>query len=376
MEPSIFYGKRGKNCMKKILALILTVGMLAGLLAGCGGSQTAAPAAPAAPAASGSSTTSSGGSSSTSAAPSDYHLELKLSHVFGPTEQLAISVQEAADNIREKTNGAIDIQCYPNSQLPVYKDGLEQVASGANFISVEDPSYIGDYVPDFKALVGPMMCSSIQEYEYLLETDLVKGMIKKLEDDNIKVLALDYFSGFRFMKTNKVIRTPEDLKGMKIRVPKSDLFVNTLNAMGANAVPMGWDETLSAVSQGVVDGLEGTMSDFRYDGSGEVASVGSLTNHLIGVCGVYIGLNVWNSIPAEYQKVIQEEFTASGKRMVETIENSYAEDMAYLEANGHTFNEVDVDSFAPGFKAVYDAIEGTTPGIYDTLKAEIAKMPK
>ncbi len=345
--------------MKRMLALILTLGMVIGLLAGCGNKQAAT-----APATSGGET------------PKDYHLELKLSHVFGPTEQLAISVQEAADNIRTKTNGAIDIQCYPNSQLPVYKDGLEQCASGANFISVEDPSYIGDYVPDFKALVGPMMCSSIEEYEYLLETDLVKGMIKKLENDNIKVLALDYFSGFRFMKTNKVIKTPDDLKGMKIRVPKSDLFVNTLNAMGANAVPMGWDETLSAVSQGVVDGLEGTMSDFRYDGSGEVASVGSLTNHLIGVCGVYIGLNVWNSIPAEYQKIIQEEFTASGKRMVETIENSYAEDMAYLEANGHTFNEVDVDSFAPGFKAVYDAIEGTTPGIYDTLKAEIAKMPK
>lgn len=354
--------------MKKILALSLAAAMALSLVA-CGGSSapasSAAPAAPAAPAA-----------SSEAAPANDYHLELKLSHVFGPTEQLAVSVQEAADNIREKTNGAIDIQCYPNSQLPTYKDGLEQVASGAKFISVEDPSYIGDYVPNFKALVGPMMCSSIQEYEYLLETDLVKGWIKQLEDDNIKVLALDYFSGFRFMKTNKVINTPDDLKGMKIRVPKSDLFVNTLNAMGANAVPMGWDETLQACSSGVVDGLEGTMSDFRYDGSGDVASVGSLTNHLIGVCGVYIGLDVWNDIPAEYQAIIQEEFTASGKRMVETIENSYADDMKYLEENGHTFNEVDIDSFAAGFGPVYDAIEGTDPGIYDTLKAEIAKMPK
>lgn len=351
--------------MKKILALSLAAAMALSLVA-CGGSSApASSAAPAAPAA-----------SSEAAPANDYHLELKLSHVFGPTEQLAVSVQEAADNIREKTNGAIDIQCYPNSQLPTYKDGLEQVASGAKFISVEDPSYIGDYVPNFKALVGPMMCSSIEEYEYLLETDLVKGWIKQLEDDNIKVLALDYFSGFRFMKTNKVINTPEDLKGMKIRVPKSDLFVNTLNAMGANAVPMGWDETLQACSSGVVDGLEGTMSDFRYDGSGDVASVGSLTNHLIGVCGVYIGLDVWNDIPAEYQEIIQEEFTASGKRMVETIENSYADDMKYLEENGHTFNEVDIDSFAAGFGPVYDAIEGTDPGIYDTLKAEIAKMPK
>lgn len=345
--------------MKKIIAMLLALVMVFALCA-CGGKTEAPAAAPA-----------EGGEAS------DYHLEMKLSHVFGPTEQTAVSVQEAADNIREKTNGAIDIQCYPNSQLPTYKDGLEQVASGAKFISVEDPSYIGDYVPDFKALVGPMMCSSIQEYEYLVGTDLVQGWIKQLEEDNIKVMALNYFSGFRFMKTNKEIYTPEDLKGMKIRVPKSDLFVNTLNAMGANAIAMGWDETLSACSSGVIDGLEGTMSDFRYDGSGEVAKVGSLTNHLIGVCGVYFPLNVWNEIPAEYQEIIEAEFIAAGDRMVQTIEASYEEDKKYCEEEmGITFNEVDMDSFAGNFGPVYDAIEGTTPGIYDTLKAELANMPK
>ena len=239
--------------MKKVLALVLTVAMIAAMFA-------FAPTASA----------------------DDYKLTMRLSHVFGPTEQLAISIQEAADNIREKTGGAIDIQVFHSSQLPTYKDGLEQVASGANFISVEDPSYIADYVPDFNVLVGPMMTSSSDEYEYLINTDTVKEMVKKLEADNIKVLALDFFSGYRFMKTNKVITTPDDLKGMKIRVPKSQLFVDTLNAMGANAIPLGWDETLSAVTQGVVDGLEGTMDDFLNDGSGEVASVGSLTNHFIG----------------------------------------------------------------------------------------------
>lgn len=348
--------------MKKTIAFLLALVMVLALCA-CG-SQPAAPsdpsADPAAPA----------------AAPDDYHLEIKLSHVFGPQELLAVYVQEAADNIRERTNGAIDIQCYPNSQLPTYKDGLEQVASGANFISVEDPSYIGDYVPNFNALVGPMMTSTLAEYDYLLSSDLVQGWIKELEDYNIKVLNLDYFFGYRFMKTNKEIYTPDDLKGMKIRTPKSEMYVNTLNAMGANAVPMGWDETLSAVSQGVVDGLEGTMSDFRYDGSGDVATVGSLTNHLIGVCGIYIGLDVWNAIPAEYQAIIQEEFDASAKRMCNQVESEYEADKEYLESTGHRFNEVDIESFAANFGEVYANMKGTTPGIYDTLKAMLAEMPK
>ena len=307
-------------------------------------------------------------------ASADYKLTMRLSHVFGPTEQLAISIQEAADNIREKTGGAIDIQVFHSSQLPTYKDGLEQVASGANFISVEDPSYIADYVPDFNVLVGPMMTSSSDEYEYLINTDTVKEMVKKLEADNIKVLALDYFSGYRFMKTNKEIYTPDDLKGMKIRVPKSQLFVDTLNAMGANAVPIGWDETLSAVTQGVVDGLEGTMDDFLNDGSGEVASVGSLTNHFIGTCGVYFPLNVWETIPEEYQTIIQEEFTASAQRMIEKINSSYEETKAKLEATGHTFNEVDTEAFAAAVAPVYENMKGVTPGLYDEFRAAIAEF--
>ncbi|MBQ6324774.1 MAG: C4-dicarboxylate TRAP transporter substrate-binding protein [Clostridia bacterium] len=308
----------------------------------------------------------------------DYKLEMRLSHVFSPGEALADYIQEAADSIREKTNGAIDIKVFPASQLDVYKDGVMHVVNGDKFISVEDPSYIGDYVPDFNVLAGPMMTSNIKEYQYLLQTDTVKDMVKKLEDNNIKVLALDYFFGYRFMKTNKEIYTPDDLKGMKIRVPMSQMYADTLNAMGANAVPMGWAETLNAVSSGVVDGLEGSMDDFLNDGSGEVASVGSLTNHLIGTCGVYFPLNVWNEIPEEYQTIIQDEFSASAQHMVDKIESSYEETKAKLEETGHTFNEVDHDAFAAAVAPLYEKMveNGATPGLYEKFREELANMPK
>ena len=88
---------------------------------------------------------------------SDKKIVLKLSHVFSPDEQLYKSMELVAGRIKEKTQGRVEIQCYGQNQLACYKDGLEQVANGANFISVEDPSYLGDYVPDFKPLVNPMM---------------------------------------------------------------------------------------------------------------------------------------------------------------------------------------------------------------------------
>lgn len=218
----------------------------------------------------------------------DYKLVLRMSHVFAPNEQLTKSLEIVIKNIADRTDGAIEIQHYPQSQLAVYKDGVEQVARGADFISVEDPSYLGDYVADFNALVGPMLYKSFDEYEYMIQTDLVKGMLKELEDKHrIKVLALDYIFGFRNMKTNKVITTPADLKGMKIRTPGSQLFIDTINAMGATATPIGFAETLSAVQQGVVDGLEGTMDAYGSNGSAEVAKNMALTQHFLGTCGVH-----------------------------------------------------------------------------------------
>jgi TRAP-type C4-dicarboxylate transport system substrate-binding protein len=304
-------------------------------------------------------------------------LVLRMSHVFAPNEQLTKSLQIVADNIRARTNGAIDIQHYPQSQLAVYKEGVEQVARGADFISVEDPSYIGDYVPNFNALVGPMLYNTFEEYQYLIQTDLVKGWVKELEEKSrIKVLALDFIFGFRNLKTNKVIVTPADLRGLKIRVPNSKLFIDTLNAMGAVSTPIGFAETLSAVQQGVVDGLEGTMDAYGTNGSAEVAKNMAMTQHFLGTCGAYINVDLFNSLPLKYQIIIQEEFTKGAAHMNSEITNNYESTKARLESEGHKFNEVDVDAFAKTVEKVYTEMQGVTPGIYGILKAELAKMPK
>jgi len=311
----------------------------------------------------------------------EHPLVLKMSHVFAPNEQLTKSLAIVCDNIKARSKGAIEIQQYPQSQLPVYKDGVEQVAQGAKFISVEDPSYIGDYVGNFNALAGPMLVNSFDEYRWLTKSDLVKGMKKELEDKHrIKVLSLDYIFGFRSMMTNKVIKKPEDLKGMKIRTPGSKLYVETLNYMGATAVPMGFSETISAVQQGVVDGLEGTVDAYASNGSAEVAKNMAFTNHLLGVCGVYINADLFNSIPKEYQTIIVEEFNKGADQMVSEVSNNYEATKKKLESTmGIKFNEVDHEAFAARVAPVYenkDIMKGADPDILKRIRAEIAKMPK
>ena len=305
----------------------------------------------------------------------DYKLVLKLSHVFSPAEQLTKSMDAVAASILDKTDGAIEIQTFPQAQLPAYKEGVEQVVRGADFISVEDPSFIGDYVPDFKALYAPMLYRSFDEYVNLTQKEIVQKMMAQAEEQGIKILALDYIYGFRNLITSKVITKPDDLKGMKIRTPGSKSYIDTLTAMGANATPLPWGETLSAVQQGVVDGLEG--SEFTNLGTkvyeGPTKNVAT-TRHILGTCGVYISTKVWDSIPEKYRVIIQEEFTKGANNMVNLLKSQHGDVVKELESYGDEFNEVDGNAFRTALAPLYKEQEGMTSGIFQSIFDELDSM--
>ena len=308
----------------------------------------------------------------------DFSITLKLSHVFAPTEQLTVEMEMVADRIRERTNGAVNIETYGSSQLAVYKDNLQQVVEGANWIACEDPSYLADYNIDFEALIAPMLYTNLQQYSYVCQSDLVKAMCQDIEDNyGIHVLALDFNVGLRCMQTNKVIVTPDDMKGMKIRVPNSSMYVNCLSAMGATPTAMAFGETISAVQQGVVDGLEGNMNAYSTNGSADVAKQMSFTNHLIGTCGAYINIDVWNSIPEEYRNIIQEEFSYGAAELTQFTDDNFASTMKMLEEEqGCHFNDVDVEAFRAVMAPEYERMvreDGVTEGFIDQLQALVAE---
>lgn len=305
-----------------------------------------------------------------------FSITLRLSHVFNVNEELAKSIELVAERIHTKTNGAVRVLTYPGAQIAAYKDGVEMVARGAYFISVEDPSYIGDYVPEFTALVGPMLYNNYDEYMEIIKTPLVQGWLNKLEGKGIKVLSLQYIFGFRNLITDKVITTPEDLEGMKLRSPGSNLFIQTINAMGANATPLPWGETFSALQQGVVDGLEG--SEFTNLGA-KVYETGkknvAFTNHFLGTCGVYISTEVWAKIPEKYQFIIAHEFEYEAEQMINRLKSQHAQVIKDLEAKGVMFNDIDRPAFEARTIDLYDGkLSGVTVEMYEQIQAELKEI--
>ena len=301
-------------------------------------------------------------------------LDINMSLVFSPNELLTKELVKVTDSIRERTDGGVNIKVFPSGQLPVYKDNMEQVVNGANWIAVEDLTYMGDYVPDFAALAGPMLYNNYDEYVAMMHTDMVNDLKNQAEEKGIKILNADYMFGFRNMITNKEIVNAEDMRGMRIRVPQSQMFISTLQAMGAAPAALAFPETYAGVQQGVVDGLEGSILTMYSTKVYEVARNMSLTHHFLGSVGIYISPDLWAKMTPEQQEIVNEEFekgAASNNTNLVTLEKEYTEK---LKAEGVIFNEVNSAQFNKMTAKVYSQFPSWSSDIHDRIMAELEKI--
>jgi TRAP-type C4-dicarboxylate transport system substrate-binding protein len=298
-------------------------------------------------------------------------IDINMSLVFTHNELLTQELIKVSDKIRERSDGSVNIKVFPGGQLPVYKDNLEQVVNGANWIAVEDLSYLGDYVPDFAALAGPMLYNSYDEYLAMMDTKLVADLTAQVEKKGIKVLNADYMFGFRHMITNKEIVNSADMKGMRIRVPGSQLFISTLASMGAAPASLPFPETYAGVQQGVVDGLEGSILTMYSTKMYEVAKNMSLTKHFLGTVGIYISPVVWDKFTPEQQQIINEELAAGAISNTTELVKLDVEYTQKLEELGVKFNEVDSAEFSKLTADVYNQFPAWSSDIRSQIGAEL-----
>lgn len=320
--------------MKKVLSILLVLAITLSLVA-CGGGSPKAPA-------------NGGEVKAPENSGNGGKVEkrvIKVSTKFVDDEQTAISLKKVVEAINERSNGSLELQLFTGGILPIGKDGMEQVVQGSDWILVDGVNFLGDYIPDYNAVTGPFLYQTFDEYFAMMQTPLVQDLNKQAEEMGIKVLSLDWVFGFRSMMTKKPIRTPEDMRGLNIRVPTSQLYTYTIEAMGGNPVSMPYPDTYAALQQGVIDGVEGSIMTYYGTKQYENVKEYSLTNHLLGVSAVVISTKVWDGLTEEQRTIISEEFQKGMEdNLAETIklEKEYEE---LLKKEGVSFHEVDADAF-------------------------------
>ena len=343
--------------MKKFLAILLVLAMTLSFAA-CGGkTDTPAPGP--------------GDTGSTDAPAKVEKRVIKVSTKFVDDEQTAISLKKVVEAINKRSNGSLELQVFTGGILPIGKDGMEQVVAGSDWILVDGVNFLGDYVPDYKAVTGPFLYKTFDEYLAMMQTDLVQNLNKEAEEHGIKVLSLDWLFGFRSMMTDVPIKTPDDMNGLNIRVPTSQLYTYTIEAMGGNPVSMPYPDTYAAIQQGVINGVEGSIMTYYGTGQYENVKEYSLTTHPLGVSAVTIGTKLWDQLTEEQRTIIQEEFNnGADDNLAETIklESEYE---VLLKEEGVNFHEVDSEAFLKAAEPVFSKFDKWTPGIYDEIIKEL-----
>jgi len=346
----------------KVLALLVSMLMIiSAVLTGCG-SKPAQQSTPA--------------ESKPAASQAEQKVEkkvIKISHVLPTNEPIHEELVRMAERINKRSNGSLEVQVYPNSELGNNKDNLEQAVRGANILTIADPGYVADYVPDYAVMNGPFLYDDYNGIQKLAASDWHQDMVRQSAEKGIKVLAMDWYFGARHLISGKAVTKPEDVKGMKVRVPPNKIWIETIKAMGGNPTTLQWAEVYSGLSQGVVDAAEAPLSTLYGSKLHEAKKHVSLTGHFKAIVGLQMSQKYFDSLSPEQQQIIIEEVKASGIAASEAVAKSEEEWRKKMEAEGAIFNEVDNEAFKKACEVVYQQFPEWTPGLYDKIKAILAE---
>ena len=287
---------------------------------------------------------------------------LKFNHVLAPTDPFHAGFTKWAKAVNEKTKGGMDVQVFHSAQLGVEEDIIEQLRQGANVGQNTDSARLGNYVPEIAIMNGPYFVDNYQDVFKLGALPSIKAWKAKLENNyGIKILSFNWVQGFRHMITNKPIRKPEDLKGLRIRTPGAPIWQESIRSIGATPVAMAFGEIYPAMQQKVIDGLDNVYNATYAGRLYEVAKYVSETKHILLINFEIVGAKFFNGLPADYQKILVEENEKAAIETSKLVMDKYsAESKQKLIDKGMTIiTDLDMNAFKKAGEKAYEVLKIT-----------------
>lgn len=285
-------------------------------------------------------------------------LVIKAAHTTSTDYPYHIGFEAMAKELKEKSNGAIEMQVFPNGQLGGNeREVVEALQLGNVTMTVVNGAVISNFTPKADVFNLPFIFRDLQHLYKAVDGEPGQIIAKELEAKNLKVLAW-YVNPDRHMFSSKPITKLADMKGMKIRVTQSPVSIKTFNALGALATPMAYGELYSGLQQGVVDGAENDWFGIRGMKFYEVSKHISLTGHFMVACPVMVNLKWFNSLPADQQNAIQNAANAGrdAMRQYMDIELKKVEDDV-VKKGGVIHKVEDIEAFRQAVQPVYKEFE-------------------
>lgn len=286
---------------------------------------------------------------------------LKFNHVLSPLDPYHDGFLKWAKAVEERTRGGLKIEVYHSAQLGVEEDILEQIRKGANIGQNTDSARMAMYVPDIGVMNCPYFVDSVEEVAKLKKMPTVHNWLKTLEEKyGFKVLSFVWVQGFRHFMTNKPIKSPEDLKGLRIRTPGTPVWQESIRALGATPVALAFGDIYPALQQKAVDGVELVYNNIPGMRLYEVLKYVNETSHILLINFEVVSAKWFKSLPVTYQKILEEECDKAGIETTKVVFAKEEEVKKMIQEKGMIIvpkKDIDIQAFKKAGEKAYEVLK-------------------
>lgn len=281
-----------------------------------------------------------------------------------------VAVEKMGEILKDSTDGSLCVEVFHSAQLGQEKDTIEQTQFGVIDLNRVSLGPFNNIIPETQVPSLPYIFRSVEHMHKVMDGPVGQQILDAFAAHDLIGLAF-YDGGSRsFYNSEKPIQSMEDLAGMKFRVMQSDLFVDMVSALGANATPMPYGEVYSSIQTGVIDGAENNWPSYESSGHFEVAKYYTLDQHLIVPEVLVMSKKTWDSLSADQQEAVRAAARASVPVMRDLwAEREKASEAKIVAAGVEVITDIDKTPFIEAMVPVYQKYVTT-----DTLKDLVTRI--
>lgn len=279
---------------------------------------------------------------------------LRFGHLANEQNIWHQAAERFKELVEENSDGRIEVLLYPNEQLGNEMDVINSIQLGTADMTITGES-LQNWAPKAAMMAVPYAFRDAEHLHQAVESEIGEQIEAQITE-RANLVPLAWFErGPRELTSNRPIRHPDDLDGIRLRVPNVPLFVSTWEALGARPTPMAFSEVFTALQQNTIQAQENPLSLIESASFNEVQDYVNLTGHVRSWIYVVIGRNRLESMPEELQQIVREAAEEMQTYQAELFEEDQQRLEQALQERGMEFVEVDTEAFAEKARPAVEA---------------------
>ncbi|CAN5848667.1 TRAP transporter substrate-binding protein [soil metagenome] len=296
--------------------------------------------------------------------------KLNLGYTLSPDSHYGKGAQAFEETLESLSGGAFDVLQQPANALGGEREMIEGAQIGSVDLVITSTGPLGNFVPDALVMDLPFLFRDYDHAHKVLDGPIGQELLDDCRASDLVCLAWSE-NGFRHL-TNSVhpVRTPEDLKALKIRTMENPVHIRAFEAAGMEPTPMAFPELFTALQQGTVDGQENPIPVITSANFQEVQKYLTLTGHVYSPAVVIVSPFVWDTLSEEEQGWFQEAAKASVEATRAEVARVEKEGVAQLQAAGmEVVTDIDKEAFRAAVSPVYDDYQDRFGDLIERIRA-------